>query len=193
MVQVERRPKVVSAAGPAHMRRGTLFLVDLAGSERVKKSGAMGTQFTELKAINLSLAALGNCIAALAERRSHVPYRDSKLTRLLQNSLGGNAMTALVITVASEGVHAHESLSTLQFGSRAKLIPVKASVNEVVDYKSLYEALQAKMDSGDDANTALSIEKQQLEAKLAALQKQHDATLRVGDAGTWAFCWTNGR
>lgn len=89
MLYVERRAKAKARASGSEgattqMRRGCLYLVDLAGSERVKKSGVTGVQFTELKAINLSLAALGNCIAALAEQRSHIPYRDSKLTRLLQ-------------------------------------------------------------------------------------------------------------
>ena len=69
---------------------------------------------SELKSINLSLSALGNCIAALASRKSHVPYRDSRLTRLLQDSLGGNAKTSLIITVCDESESAHETKSTLE-------------------------------------------------------------------------------
>ncbi len=80
-----------------------MHLVDLAGSERVKKSGVMGrhARFAESKAINLSLSALGNGIASLSQqkRHQHVPFRASKLTRLLQHSLGGNAKTALVVTL----------------------------------------------------------------------------------------------
>ena len=73
------------------MTISTLFLVDLAGSERVKKSKATNTRLDEAKMINFSLSALGNCIHALTEKKtSHVPFRDSKLTRLLQDSLGGN-------------------------------------------------------------------------------------------------------
>lgn len=96
----------------------------------------------------------------------------------VQNSLGGNAMTALVVTVAGEGAYAHESVSTLQFGSRAKLISVKAKVNEVVDYRALYEAAQSRLDAGDDESTRLGIEVQSLEAQLAAAQRQCEASAR---------------
>ena len=96
------------------LRRGQLFLVDLAGSERAKNSGVMGVHLSELKAINLSLSALGNCISALASKKRHIPYRDSKLTRLLQDSLGGNAKTSLVITVSDDPGVANETFSTLQ-------------------------------------------------------------------------------
>ena len=182
MVHVDRREvkqdngaSAGAGAGPvldtggAQLRRGTLFLVDLAGSERVKKSGATGVRFNEMKAINLSLAALGNCIGALASKRSHVPYRDSKLTRLLQDSLGGNAKTALVVTVTGDPQHFNETVSSLQFGSRAKQVQVCARVNEVVDYKELYQALQAKVDRGDDETTGLRITIQQLKATVSQL------------------------
>jgi len=97
--------------------RGRLFLVDLAGSERAKRSGALGLRLSEAKAINRSLGALGQCIAALADdRRRHVPYRDSKLTRLLQDALGGNSRTCLVVTVSSGVPSAGETFASLQFG-----------------------------------------------------------------------------
>ena len=88
-------------------------------------------------------------------------------------------MTAMVITVASEASYAHESYSTLQFGSRAKQIVVKATVNETVDYKALYEALQARLDAGEDSSTSLSITVQQLEAQVTSLQRECDAAKRV--------------
>lgn len=88
-------------------------------------------------------------------------------------------MTALVVTVAGESSHSSESMSTLQFGSRAKLISVKATVNEVVDYKAMYLALQARLDEGVDSSTGLTIQVQSLEAKLAALQREADDAKRV--------------
>jgi hypothetical protein len=88
---------------------GKLFCVDLAGSERAKKSGARGSRMEELKAINMSLSALGNCISALADsamgKSTFIPYRDSRLTRLLQDSLGGNAKTTLIVTLGPSEAH----------------------------------------------------------------------------------------
>ena len=124
-----------------------------------------GTRFEELKSINLSLSALGNCISALAAKRSHIPYRDSRLTRLLQGSLGGNAKTALVITVAPEPEDAAETQSTLEFGQRARKVQVRAVVNMVTDYKSLYQALQSRVDKESDEATALKLEVRRLKAE----------------------------
>jgi hypothetical protein len=99
--------------------RSKLLMVDLAGSERVRKTVSKGTRLDEAKSINTSLSALGNVIAALAEANmSHVPYRDSKLTKILHDSLGGTASTSLVATVGPVPSHYNETLSTLQFGSR---------------------------------------------------------------------------
>jgi kinesin family protein 5 len=113
------------ADGKQKVFRGKLFLVDLAGSERVSKSGVLYQQFTELKSINLSLCALGNCVAALAQENKHIPYRDSKLTRLLQNSLGGNSKTSMVITISPADEDRAESWNAVQFGHRAMKIPVR--------------------------------------------------------------------
>jgi len=78
----------------------TLYLVDLGGSERVKRSMVTGDRLVEAKHINASLTALGNCIHALTDKNSDfIPFRDSKLTRLLQDSLGGNAKTSMIITI----------------------------------------------------------------------------------------------
>lgn len=108
------------------VKTGKLFLVDLAGSEMVGKTGAQGTRLEEAKTINKSLSALGNVIKALTDgKSSHVPYRDSKLTRLLSDSLGGGARTALIIACSPSTYNAPETVSTLRFGQRAKQIKNK--------------------------------------------------------------------
>lgn len=109
---------------------GKLYLVDLAGSEKVGKTGAEGVVLDEAKNINKSLSALGNVIAALADGKGHVPYRDSKLTRILQESLGGNARTTIVICASPASFNESETKSTLDFGRRAKTIKNCVSVNE---------------------------------------------------------------
>ncbi|XP_032817298.2 kinesin-like protein KIF3B [Petromyzon marinus] len=117
--------------GQARIRAGKLNLVDLAGSERQAKTGAQGERLKEATKINLSLSALGNVISALVDgRSSHVPYRDSKLTRLLQDSLGGNAKTIMVATVGPADCNYDESLTTLRYASRAKNIKNKPRINE---------------------------------------------------------------
>ncbi|XP_029984857.1 kinesin-like protein KIF3C isoform X1 [Sphaeramia orbicularis] len=117
--------------GRKHIRVGRLNLVDLAGSERQAKTGVQGERLKEAAKINLSLSALGNVISALADGRSgHVPYRDSKLTRLLQDSLGGNAKTVMVATLGPASQHYDETLTTLRYANRAKNIQNQPRVNE---------------------------------------------------------------
>ncbi|XP_028253316.1 kinesin-like protein KIF3C [Parambassis ranga] len=117
--------------GRNHIRVGRLNLVDLAGSERQTKTGVQGERLKEAAKINLSLSALGNVISALADGRSgHVPYRDSKLTRLLQDSLGGNAKTVMVATLGPSSQHYDETLTTLRYANRAKNIQNQPRVNE---------------------------------------------------------------
>ncbi|XP_016382301.1 kinesin-like protein KIF3C [Sinocyclocheilus rhinocerous] len=117
--------------GQNHIRVGKLNLVDLAGSERQTKTGVQGERLKEATKINLSLSALGNVISALVDgRSSHVPYRDSKLTRLLQDSLGGNAKTIMVATLGPAFYNYEETLTTLRYANRAKNIKNKPRVNE---------------------------------------------------------------
>lgn len=103
-----------------HMQVGKLNLVDLAGSERVHITGATGKRLEESKKINASLSALGNVIAALTDRkeRAHIPYRDSKLTRILEDSLGGNCKTTMMCMISPAMEAFAESLSTLKFANR---------------------------------------------------------------------------
>uniref|UniRef100_A0A3Q2FJZ5 Kinesin-like protein n=1 Tax=Cyprinodon variegatus TaxID=28743 RepID=A0A3Q2FJZ5_CYPVA len=120
---------------------GKLYLVDLAGSEKVGKTGAEGTVLDEAKMINKSLSSLGNVISALAEGSSYVPYRDSKMTRILQDSLGGNCRTTMIICCSPSSFNDAETRTTLLFGQR----PVKEFLKKLNFgkhfFKNKYEKL----------------------------------------------------
>lgn len=118
---------------------GKLYCCDLAGSEKVEKTEASGQTLEEAKMINKSLSALGNVINALTDTKKagFIPYRDSKLTRMLQESLGGNSATCLVITCSYSAYNDRETLSTLRFGLRAKSIKNKIKQNTERSAKEL--------------------------------------------------------
>ncbi len=176
-----------ASGGRQSVRIGKLNLVDLAGSERVRVTGATGRRLEETKRINQSLSALGNVIAALTDPRgrTHIPYRDSKLTRILEDSLGGNCKTTMMAMISPALEAFSESLSTLKFANRAKNIKNEAWVNEDLDQKALlrkYErelkALRAelttKAHSVVDKHKLLEVEEQRRRAeadKLAAMNE----------------------
>nr|TKR74326.1 phragmoplast orienting kinesin-1 isoform X1 [Populus alba] len=145
-----------------HFRFARLNLVDLAGSERQKSSGAEGDRLKEAANINKSLSTLGWVIMSLVDlahgKHKHVPYRDSRLTFLLQDSLGGNSKTTIIANVSPSTCSAHETLSTLKFAQRAKLIQNNAKVNE---------------DASGDVG-ALQKQIQQLKDQLSFLMKHHN-------------------
>ncbi|KUF94735.1 hypothetical protein AM588_10006436 [Phytophthora nicotianae] len=152
------------ANGKPHICVGKLNLVDLAGSERQAKTGATGDRMKEATKINLSLSALGNVISALVDGKSqHIPYRDSKLTRLLQDSLGGNAKTVMIANCGPADYNYNETLSTLRYANRAKNIKNKPKINEdpkdakIREYqekiKELREALAAQEKNGPVASS----------------------------------------
>lgn len=93
--------------------------MDLAGSERVKVSGVSGDQMKEAQAINTSLSALGDVIAAMASKAAHVPYRNSKLTHMLQASLSGSAKMLMFVNISPQNTHYDESKSSLRFAAKA--------------------------------------------------------------------------
>ncbi|XXG80554.1 hypothetical protein AAC387_Pa09g1393 [Persea americana] len=123
--------------------RGSLHLVDLAGSERVDKSEVVGDRLKEAQHINKSLAALGDVISALAQKNSHVPYRNSKLTQLLQDSLGGQAKTLMFVHMSPEVDAIGETISTLKFAERVATIELGAARanKETGDVKELKEQI----------------------------------------------------
>eukprot|EP00740_Mantoniella_antarctica_P003830 CAMPEP_0181353562 /NCGR_PEP_ID=MMETSP1106-20121128/2898_1 /TAXON_ID=81844 /ORGANISM="Mantoniella antarctica, Strain SL-175" /LENGTH=1124 /DNA_ID=CAMNT_0023466175 /DNA_START=118 /DNA_END=3489 /DNA_ORIENTATION=- len=127
--------------------KGKLLLVDLAGSERAGKSGAEGQTFEELKAINLHLHALGKCISALSSHTpTHVPYRESKLTRLLKDSFGGTAKTSLLVTIGPGRAHHSETAAALAFGQRALKVENTLRIKEDLDFKLSTRKLQVEVD-----------------------------------------------
>ncbi|KAK7483515.1 hypothetical protein BaRGS_00025189 [Batillaria attramentaria] len=130
-------------SGSATIRRAKLHLVDLAGSERVGKTGVNGVLLTEAKYINLSLHFLEQVIIALSEKnRQHVPYRNSMMTSVLRDSLGGNCMTTMIATCSMEKRSVDESISTCRFAQRVAMIRNDVMLNEELDPKLLIQKLK---------------------------------------------------
>ena len=149
-------------------KSGRLFLVDLAGSEKVGKTGASGQTLEEAKKINKSLTSLGMVINALSDgKSSHIPYRDSKLTRILQESLGGNSRTTLIINCSPSAYNYEETVSTLRFGERAKTIKQKAKVNEELSPAQLKALLKKSQGTLTTYESYIS----SLEAEVGAWRK----------------------
>ena len=136
---------------------GKLYLVDLAGSEKISKTGATGHTLEEAKIINKSLTTLGRVINNLTDGKStHVPYRESKLTRVLQESLGGNSKTCLIITCSPSIYNETESLSTLRFGERAKKIKNKPKINKEITVAELQKLVEQLKENLKKANARIT-------------------------------------
>ena len=136
VVQNFRKKKII--------KKGILNLVDLAGSEKVSKTGAVGETLEEAKKINLSLCTLGNVIHTLTSKDSlgHVPFRDSKLTRILKESLGGNYKTYLIVTCSPHSFNLDEIISSLNFAKRVKCIKNKFKINIKYSYEELQNLVE---------------------------------------------------
>ncbi|KAL8141125.1 hypothetical protein V2J09_007146 [Rumex salicifolius] len=160
-----------------------LHLVDLAGSERAKRTGSDGMRFKEGVHINKGLLSLGNVISALGDEKkrkegAHVPYRDSKLTRLLQDSLGGNSRTVMIACISPADINAEETLNTLKYANRARNIQNKPVVNrdtvssEMIKMRQKLEYLQAELCARGGG--ALSDEMQGMKDKIQRLEAANE-------------------
>ncbi|XP_024533405.1 kinesin-like protein KIN-4A isoform X1 [Selaginella moellendorffii] len=194
-MEQRRRPDPLVGSPEDDYLSAKLHLVDLAGSERAKRTGTDGLRFKEGVHINKGLLALGNVISALGDDKKrkeggHVPYRDSKLTRLLQDSLGGNSRTVMIACVSPADSNAEETLNTLKYANRARNIQNKPTVNrdpaaaELLKLRQQIEILQNQLLCAQEANSSddLQILKQKvvwLEARNAELclelQQSRDA------------------
>ncbi|KAM8779968.1 kinesin-like protein KIF6 [Rhynchonycteris naso] len=161
--------------GSATVRHAKLHLVDLAGSERVAKTGVGGLLLTEAKYINLSLHYLEQVIIALSEKhRSHIPYRNSMMTSVLRDSLGGNCMTTMIATLSLEKRNIDESISTCRFAQRVALIKNEAVLNEEIDPRLMIARLQKEIQQLKDELTIVTGEQRTealTEAELLQLEK----------------------
>eukprot|EP01018_Ginkgo_biloba_P025166 Gb_16630 [translate_table: standard] len=168
--------------------RGCLHLVDLAGSERVDKSEATGDRLKEAQHINKSLSALGDVIAALAQKNSHVPYRNSKLTQLLQDSLGGQAKTLMFVHISPEVDAYGETISTLKFAERVATVELGAArsnkesgeVRELKEQISNLKIALAKKDAEAEQlqsvrNSRSSTERQRMKLGVSPLRSQRQS------------------
>lgn len=158
------------AGNNSKTRASSLSLVDLAGSESVRLTGSTGDRKREGQYINKSLMALGQVIYKLSENeKSHIPYRDSKLTRLLQPSLSGNAQIVSICNISPSVSHIEESHNTLKFAMRAKKVQQRAVLNEVLDENTLLQEYKEEIED---------LKQQLAEAKAAQQEQQNDEDSR---------------
>ena len=157
----------------AQIKVGKLNLVDLAGSERIRITGTRGQQLEESKKINKSLSCLGNVINALTDKKgkNYIPYRDSKLTRLLQDSLGGNCKTTMIATISPSEDAFSESLSTLYFAQRAKKIKNRPIINEDVNNRALIRKYENEL---KNLRSELELKNQMLKNNGLVMQLQEE-------------------
>ncbi|KAJ8763243.1 hypothetical protein K2173_026144 [Erythroxylum novogranatense] len=166
-----------------------LHLVDLAGSERAKRTGSDGLRFKEGVHINKGLLALGNVISALGDEKKrkegvHVPYRDSKLTRLLQDSLGGNSRTVMIACISPADINAEETLNTLKYANRARNIKNKPVVNrdpmssEMLKMRQQLQYLQAELCARGGGGGCSPDEVQVLKERIAWLEAANEDLCR---------------
>ncbi|VDK73009.1 unnamed protein product [Onchocerca ochengi] len=134
-----------TVSGEEVIKQGKLSLIDLAGSENIGRSGSIDKRAREAGSINQSLLTLGRVIMALTSGAGHVPYRESKLTRILQDSLGGKTITTIVATLSPASTNIEESISTLEYASTAKNIKNQPEINQKLTHRALLKAYNDEM------------------------------------------------
>ncbi|XP_053548390.1 kinesin-like protein KIF11 [Bombina bombina] len=173
--------KETTMDGEELVKIGKLNLVDLAGSENIGRSGAVDKRAREAGNINQSLLTLGRVITALVERAPHIPYRESKLTRILQDSLGGRTKTSIIATVSPASINLEETVSTLEYAHRAKNIMNKPEVNQkltkralIKEYTEEIERLKRDLAAAREKNGVfLSVENyEQMQGKIMCQEEQ---------------------
>ncbi|XP_040293401.1 kinesin-like protein KIF11 [Bufo bufo] len=173
--------KETTIDGEELVKIGKLNLVDLAGSENIGRSGAVDKRAREAGNINQSLLTLGRVITALVERAPHIPYRESKLTRILQDSLGGRTKTSIIATVSPASINLEETVSTLEYANRAKNIMNKPEVNQkltkralIKEYTEEIERLKRDLSAAREKNGVYlpSENYEQLQGKLVCQEEQ---------------------
>ncbi|XP_065880817.1 kinesin-like protein KIN-7G [Euphorbia lathyris] len=184
---VESSPREYSGAGNSILT-ATVNFVDLAGSERNSQTLAVGTRLKEGSHINRSLLTLGTVIRKLSTGgNGHIPYRESKLTRILQNSLGGNARTAMICTISPSSYHIEQSRNTLLFASCAKEVSTNARVNVVMSDKVLVKQLRkdvARLETQLRSMRSISVA-----GDTAALVRQKDLLIEQMDKEIKELTW----
>ena len=174
LVWVTSTPKDDATAAE---RRGKITFIDLAGYERFSKTGisnANAVMKDEAKTINASLLSLGHVVSSLSNGDKHVPWRNSKLTRLLQDSIGGRSRTTIVLTVGPSAEHLFETTNTLQFGQRAMAVKVQAKTTETVDYARLAAKLQTMLDEREERISALELQAASFDVAKEDLLSRHE-------------------
>lgn len=164
---------IIKVTNIRHMTSSNLYLVDLAGSERIKKSYAQGDRLEEAISINTSLMALSKCIYGISENKwNHIPYRESKLTKILQETLAGNGRSVIVITVSPDSCDVDETISSLKFGQRASKIYCSPKL--------------CKIDDNDLGNNVFAIDdhKKFLEEENLALREQCKQLMKIVETTT---------
>ena len=160
-------------------KNGKVTFIDLAGYERFSKTGISeaGVMREEAKTINASLLALGHVVSSLSNNDKHIPWRNSKLTRLLQDSIGGRSRTTIILTAGPSPSHFFETTNTLQFGARAMAVKVQAKIQETVNYEHLAAKLQAILSEREERINALELQKANYDMQQEELHSRHERDL----------------